>query len=84
MARNLNERELISKQCKEYAQLVQAQMSAYELAILYYNSLYYSKMNDLVKKYELLENLNIYDLARPSHYLKDEGYNMKTNRTIPV
>lgn len=83
MARNLNERELISEQCKEYAQLVQAQMSSFELSILYYDSLYYKKMANLVKKYKLLENLNKYDLARTSHYFENEGYNIKTAPITP-
>ena len=74
----------IQEQCKNYAQFVQAQMSSSELAMLYYNSLYYPKMAELVRHFGVLENLSIYDLIRPEHYLKEEGYNLKQQIAVPL
>lgn len=83
-AKNQREKDEIRKRCKNYSDLVQAQMSAHELALLYYNSLCFPKMAEFVKHYGLLENLTILDLARPGHNLKDEGYNLKKQRINPI
>lgn len=55
----------IRQKYHSYAQFVQAQMSAPELLLLYYNSLAYEKARTLLVKYEILNNVNIQDLIRP-------------------
>ncbi len=83
MAKNIRDKSHIKEQCKTYAELAQAQMSAYELALLYYNSLCYPKMAELVRHYGFLENLAVSDLVRPEHYLAGEGFNLKKQRMNP-
>jgi hypothetical protein len=67
-----NKHEIIYKNCYRYAQFIQAQMSSYELTLLYYNALCYPKSLRLIAKYNLLENLSIEDLVDPSHNLNDK------------
>lgn len=50
------EKAEIGNLCNQYAQFIQAQMSFAELALLHDNALYFSKMGELVEKYNLLEN----------------------------
>lgn len=52
----------------EYAQFIQAEMSSYELLLLYYNSLCYPKTLTLVKRYNLLNNLPRDILIDSCHY----------------
>lgn len=61
-AHDLDEVNEIEKKYKSYAQFVLAQMTAPELFLLYYNSIAYHKMKNLVVKYEISENLNTEDL----------------------
>lgn len=53
---DINEKIEIANKCNQYAQFVQAQMSAFELALLHDNALYFENMFRLVKKYNILEN----------------------------
>ncbi|SUE34153.1 putative phage abortive infection protein [Rikenella microfusus] len=55
-ASGYNEKSEINYKCFQYAQFVQAQMSAYELALLHDNALCFENMDRLVKKYNILEN----------------------------
>lgn len=41
-------------------------------------------MAELVRHFGVLENLSIYDLIRPEHYLKEEGYNLKQQIAVPL
>lgn len=47
----------------KYANFVQAQMSSYELALSYYNIMFFPKAQRLVKKFDILENLAKEDLV---------------------
>lgn len=57
----------INKEFRQYADFVQAQMSAPELFLLFYNSLTFPKLQLLLIKYQILENLPIEDLISPAH-----------------
>lgn len=57
--------------CRKYAQFIQAQMSAHELLLLYYNALCFPKMFELVKHYNVLENLTEDYLIDSSHVVDD-------------
>ncbi len=52
---------------QQYADFVQAQMSAPELFLLFYNSLPFPKLQVLLIKYKILENLPVEDLISPAH-----------------
>ena len=52
----------INNDCLQYARFIQAQMSSQELVLLHYNSSLFPNMKDLVKKYEILDNLYEEDL----------------------
>lgn len=54
-------------ECSKYAQFIQAQMSSYELTLLYYNALCFPNSLHLIQKYNLLENLAKEDLIDPMH-----------------
>jgi len=59
--------ESIKADFRKYALFVQAQMSSFELLLLFYNSFCYPKMLRLIKKYNFLENLATEDLIDISH-----------------
>jgi hypothetical protein len=59
--------ESIKADFKKYALFVQAQMSSFELLLLFYNSFCFPKMLRLIKKYNILENLATEDLIDISH-----------------
>jgi len=61
--------ELSDEEKKFYNNLVRAQLSKYELGLLFYNCLLYEngKFLQLVKKYDLLECLEDSTLADPTH-----------------
>ncbi|WP_316851584.1 putative phage abortive infection protein [Pedobacter agri] len=61
-ADSAEEKEKIKHKYQTYAEFVQAQMTAPELFLLYYNCLAFEKMKDLVVKYGVLSNLNLQDL----------------------
>lgn len=52
---------------QNYANYIQAQMNTSELFLLFYNSLCFPKMKELVLRYNLLENLPIEDLIKEDH-----------------
>lgn len=52
----------IKKKYSKYSDFVQAQMSATELFLLFYNSLFFSKMKQLVQYYQIVGNLSSDDL----------------------
>ncbi|MCM1301499.1 MAG: putative phage abortive infection protein [Bacteroides cellulosilyticus] len=83
VAKDAIEKEQIKKQCHNYSQFVQAQMATDELTVMYYNSLCYPKMAELIKHFNLLENLTIHDLIRSEHYLEKEGYILKEHIMFP-
>jgi hypothetical protein len=68
----VSKHEIIRNNCNKYAQFIQAQMSSYELTLLYYNALCFPKSLRLITKYNLLENLSVEDLIDPSHNLNDK------------
>ena len=57
----------IKRKYRKYSQFIQAQMSASELFLLFYNSLLFPKMKRLMHHYNFLENLNSDDLLYPSN-----------------
>lgn len=57
--------ERIKKKYRKYANFVQAQMSATELLLLFYNCLYFNKMKRLVQYYKIIESLSLDDLLNP-------------------
>lgn len=66
-AHTSEEKQDIKNQYKQYAQFIQAQMSREELCLLFYNSFLFEKMQKLIIKYNLLENLTIESLITPEH-----------------
>ena len=58
---------------KTYADILQSTMSSYELSLLFYNILFFSKMKELVVTFGFLENLAIEDLLEEEHkdFFKD-------------
>jgi hypothetical protein len=65
-------RDGIYEQFKQYAQFIQAQMSAEELLLLFYNCFAFEKIQKLIVYYDLLENLNVQDLMKKEHNCKPE------------
>jgi hypothetical protein len=65
----INDRDLeieqIKKKFSKYSDFVQAQMSATELFLLFYNSLFFSKMKRLIQYYQIVGNLSLDDLLYP-------------------
>ena len=65
----INEKDIeirrIKKKFSKYSDFVQAQMSATELFLLFYNSLFFSKMKKLVQYYQIVGNLSSDDLLYP-------------------
>jgi len=61
------EKTQIRKKYHQYAAFIQAQMSAPELFLLFYNALCYPKTYELVEKFKLLENLSYEDLIKEDH-----------------
>lgn len=57
----------IKKKYSKYSDFVQAQMSATELYLLFYNCLFFSKMKRLVQYYNIVGNLSADDLLFPNH-----------------
>jgi hypothetical protein len=67
----------IKENFKKYISFIQAQMSSYELMLLFYNSLSFPKMLKLIKKHNFLENLAVEDLINESHDCI-KGINLKS------
>ena len=74
-----NTKAEIAENFQKYVSFIQAQMSSYELMLLYYNSIAFPKMLILIKAYNLLENLSVEDLIDKSHDCID-GVNLKIER----
>lgn len=64
---NGKDEHIIRNKYRDYAQFVQAQMSAPELLLLYYNALAFDKMRILLIKYEILNNLTKQDLVEENN-----------------
>ena len=67
---------------KFYTGLIQAQMSAPELYVLFYNGLKFEKMEEFINKYSLIENLAKRDLMKYSHH-KFYTCKMKDRTELP-
>jgi len=78
---NKTENEEITKEFHKYISFIQAQMSSYELMLLFYNALSFPKTLELVKSYNFLENLTIEDLIDNSHDCID-GVNLKSRNNL--
>lgn len=63
--KNKDEIEKINIQAKKYADLTQAQLTIPELFLIYYNLQVFNKPEDLIKRFNFLENLYIEDLIQP-------------------
>ncbi|UMY64921.1 MULTISPECIES: putative phage abortive infection protein [unclassified Flavobacterium] len=59
--------EQVKKKYRRYSDFIQAQMSGSELFLLFYNALFFPKMENLVQYYELVKNLSIDDMLNSSH-----------------
>jgi len=77
-AEKINE---INKEFRQYADFVQAQMSAPELFLLFYNSLTFPKLQLLLIQYQILENLPVEDLISPAHNAV-EGFILKSRKDL--
>ena len=66
---------------KKYIDFIQAQMSSYEMMLLFYNSISFPKLLELVTKYNFLENLATEDLIDESHNCFD-GVNLKSRKNL--
>lgn len=60
----------------KYIGIVRGQLSRYELIWIYYNSLFYPKMKELVEKYALLKNIRDDYLAKGSDSLQKRYKNI--------
>ena len=58
-----DERIINNKKKYEYASIVRATLSQYELVMLFYNGFYHKKFKMLIEKYALINNLRIGLLA---------------------
>lgn len=63
----INGEKIDNNKFKEYADIVQAQMSSSELFVLFFNGLCFPQTGDLIKHYNFLENLAVEDLIKESH-----------------
>lgn len=75
------EKQKIISEFNQFANFVQAQMSTPELFLLFYNSLSFPKLQKLLIKYNLLENLPIEDLLNIEHS-KIEGIKLKSRKEL--
>lgn len=81
MASDPNTITEISENFKKYVSFIQAQMSSFELMLLFYNALSFPKTLKLVKTYDFLENLAIEDLIDESHNCID-GIKLKKRKDL--
>lgn len=82
------------KKISTYSDIVKAQLSSYELSLLFYNSLHEvgAEFKPLIEKYSLFENMNISHLFHPEHILlydinafgKQRGKWLKKNNGVRV
>ena len=66
---------------KKYIDFIQAQMSSYEMMLLFYNAISFPKLLKLLIEYNFLENLAVEDLIVISHNCI-EGINLKKRKTL--
>lgn len=62
----------ISKYYLDLAQFIQAQMSPKEMLMVFYNSFSFPNLQELLIKYNILENLTVENLLRPEHNCIEE------------
>ena len=82
LASDTKEIEMINDDFRKYASFVQAQMSSFELLLLFYNSFCFPKMLRLIKKYNILENLAVEDLIDKSHDFDKEIILKRRNKLM--
>ncbi|OHT45827.1 putative phage abortive infection protein [Flavobacterium tructae] len=78
---SLDEKQKIKQEFYQYANFVQAQMTTPELFLTFYNSLSFFKLQKLIIKYNLLENLPKEDLIHEKHNIV-EGISLKSRVDI--
>lgn len=61
------EKVKITSKYKDYANMIQAQMSSAELTLMFYNGLFFPKMKDLINDFQLIDNLPVEDLILEQH-----------------
>ena len=66
---------------KRYIDFIQAQMSSYEMMLLFYNAISFPKLLKLLIDYNFLENLAVEDLIDKSHNCID-GIKLKTRKKL--
>lgn len=66
---------------KRYIDFIQAQMSSYEMMLLFYNANSFPKLMKLIIDYNFLENLSIEDLIDKSHNCV-EGVQLKERKKL--
>ncbi len=66
---------------KRYIDFIQAQMSSYEMMLLFYNAISFPRLLTLLIKYNFLENLAIEDLIDESHNCIS-GIKLKTRKKL--
>ena len=76
-----SEIDQIKHYSRKYVDFLQAQMSSNELMLLFYDSLHFPKMMELVKRYNMLDNLAIDDLINESHNCV-EGITLRDRKTL--
>ncbi len=67
---------------RKYAAFIQAQMSSYELALLFYNVLSFPKAKELIKEYKLLDNLPKDLLIRKSDFFEQSKIQLKNQSEL--
>lgn len=72
-----NEKDNIREEFQYYSNFIQAQMNLPELFLIFYNSLAYPKLQNLLIKYNFLENLNVETLIDETHK-NIEGMKLKS------
>ncbi len=66
---------------KKYIDFIQAQMSSYEMMLLFYNAISFPKLLRLLIDYNFLENLAVEDLIEESHNCI-EGIKLKKRKNL--
>ncbi|MFZ4402317.1 MAG: putative phage abortive infection protein [Bacteroidales bacterium] len=69
----VKDQSLDKKESKKYINFIQAQMSSYELTLLFYNLFKFPRMKELVIKFDFLDNLYENELIKSSHSHFIEG-----------
>ncbi|MFD2963690.1 MULTISPECIES: putative phage abortive infection protein [Olivibacter] len=77
------DKDNIEQKYKFYTGTLQSQLSSAELFLLFYNGLCFSKMKQLIIKYDMLKNLAVEDLADSErHTTLYQGIALKTRHSI--